>query len=229
MPKLAVFPKAYMDALCIEGSMSVEQWIKMASTLPIQGLEFYSGFLELSNEASCTVFRDMAKDHGLQIPMLCCSPDFTHPDPAFRQAQIEKEKEWIDLTAALGGSFCRVLSGQKRPEVTVEQGIDFTVEAIESCIPYAWDKGVTLILENHYKDNYWTYPEFAQMSDVFCKVVERIDSPSFGVNYDPSNTILAGEDPLELLDQNKTPGGDDACIRSISCQRHYRRSKSSRK
>ena len=35
--------------------------------------------------------------------------------------------------------------------------------------------------------------------DVFCDLVDRIDSPHFGVNYDPSNAILAGDDPLELL------------------------------
>jgi sugar phosphate isomerase/epimerase len=29
--------------------------------------------------------------------------------------------------------------------------------------------------------------------------VEQVKAPNFGVNYDPSNTILAGEDPLELL------------------------------
>ena len=34
-------------------------------------------------------------------------------------------------------------------------------------------------------------------------IVERIESPWFGVNYDPSNTILAGEDPLVLLDRVK--------------------------
>ena len=55
------------------------------------------------------------------------------------------------------------------------------------------------ILENHYKDGYWEHPEFAQRMDVFCDLVGRIDHPNFGVNYDPSNTILAGEDPLELL------------------------------
>jgi sugar phosphate isomerase/epimerase len=33
--------------------------------------------------------------------------------------------------------------------------------------------------------------------------VSRIDSPHFGVNYDPSNAYLAGEDPLELLDRVK--------------------------
>ena len=49
------------------------------------------------------------------------------------------------------------------------------------------------------KDNFWTYPEFAQKMDTFCDLVDRIDSPHFGVNYDPSNAYLAGEDPLELL------------------------------
>jgi len=33
--------------------------------------------------------------------------------------------------------------------------------------------------------------------------VNQIESPWFGVNYDPSNTILAGEDPIELLERVK--------------------------
>ena len=40
--------------------------------------------------------------------------------------------------------------------------------------------------------------------DVFCELVERVKSKQFGVNYDPSNTILAGEDPLELLAKVKS-------------------------
>src|SRR5690606_26522154 len=67
------------------------------------------------------------------------------------------------------------------------------------CLPHAQSHGITLVLENHYKDNYWQYPEFAQHADVFCELVERIDAPNFGVNYDPSNALLAGEDPLCLL------------------------------
>ena len=35
--------------------------------------------------------------------------------------------------------------------------------------------------------------------EVFCKLVSSIDHPNFGVNYDPSNAFLAGEDPMELL------------------------------
>ena len=107
------------------------------------------------------------------------------------------------MCAILGGSFCRVLSGQRRPEVSREDGIAYTAESIEECIPHAMERGITLVIENHYKDNYWTYPEFAQRMEIFCELVARVDSPHFGVNYDPSNTVLAGEDPLELLERVK--------------------------
>jgi sugar phosphate isomerase/epimerase len=204
MPKLAAFPKAYMDNLVVDGTMTIRDWVELASSnLDIDGLEFYSGFLELKDRKMWAESRRIVADKGLTIPMLCCSPDFTHPDAEFRKHQVELEKGWIDMTVELGGGFCRVLSGQRRPEVSREEGIRYAAECIEACIPHAAAGGVTLIIENHYKDNYWQYPEFAQHMDVFSDLVARIDSPNFGVNYDPSNTFLAGEDPLELLDRVK--------------------------
>ncbi|MDN3690367.1 sugar phosphate isomerase/epimerase family protein [Cyclobacterium jeungdonense] len=199
MPKLAAFPKAYMQALCKDGSMKLEEWIQLASTLDIDGLEWYAGFLEMEDSARWPEFKARVEDTGKVIPMMCCSPDFTHPDAAFREKEIAKQKHWIDMTRALGGSYCRVLSGQKRPELSLDEGVKLAAEAIMSCIPYAEERGITLILENHYKDDFWTYPEFAQKMDVFCQLVDSIQHSHFGVNYDPSNTFLAGEDPLELL------------------------------
>lgn len=199
MPKLAAFPKAYVDQLCIDGSLSIREWIELAATLDIDGLEFYAGFLGLNARNACRESRAIAADHGLAIPMLCCSPDFTHPDAAFRRAQVEFEWRWIDMTAELGGKYCRVLSGQRRPEISREEGLNYAAECITACLDHAVSRGVVLILENHYKDNYWEHPEFAQSTEMFCDLVSRIDSPQFGVNYDPSNAYLAGEDPLELL------------------------------
>jgi sugar phosphate isomerase/epimerase len=121
MPRLAAFPKAYMDALCVDGTMTVAQWIELAATLDVDGLEFYTGFLELRDRAAWEQSRALAEKHGLTIPMLCASPDFTHPDPAWRAEQIELQKGWIDMCAGLGGRFCRVLSGQRRIEVSREQ------------------------------------------------------------------------------------------------------------
>jgi hypothetical protein len=45
-PKLAAFPKAFMDELCVDKTMSVFDWIELASTLDLDGLEFYTGFCQ---------------------------------------------------------------------------------------------------------------------------------------------------------------------------------------
>lgn len=199
MPKLAAFPKAYMTALCKEGSMTVSEWIELAATLDVEGLEWYAGFLEMEDESNWARFRSEVEATGRCIPMMCCSPDFTHPDAEFRERQKEKQRRWIDMTSALGGQYCRVLSGQRRPELSVEEGVELAAACIDECADYAAERDITLILENHYKDDFWQYPEFAQQMDIFCALVEAVTHPNFGVNYDPSNTYLAGEDPLELL------------------------------
>lgn len=188
-----------MDPLCKTGALSLRGWIELAATLDIDGLEFYAGFLDLADASRWSEARQAAEALGLTIPMLCCSPDFTHPDAGFRRRQVELECGWIAMAAELGARFCRVLSGQRRPEVGREEGLSYAAGCIEACLPRAERCGVVLVIENHYKDNYWQYPEFAQRMDVFCELVARLDSPHFGVNFDPSNTLLAGEDPLELL------------------------------
>ena len=199
MPKLAAFPKAFMQALCRQGTMTVSDWIQLAAKLDIDGLEWYAGFLEMADEKNWPRIRAEVADAGMCIPMMCCSPDFTHPDAGFRANEINKQKRWIDMTHALGGSYCRVLSGQRRPEISVAEGVRLAADAIHACLPHARERGITLIIENHYKDDFWEYPEFAQKMDVFCQLLDHVQDPHFGVNYDPSNTYLAGEDPLELL------------------------------
>jgi sugar phosphate isomerase/epimerase len=201
-PKLAAFPKCYMDQLCIDRTMTIFEWIELASTLGVEGLEFYSGFLEDDGHFLDEVKSALAT-HNLAMPMLCFSPDFTQPDPGLLQKEIDREMRMIEITAFFGGKFCRVLSGQRRPGLTRADGVAQVVRVIQGLLPFAEQNGVVLTMENHYKDNYWQYPEFAQKMDVFVEIVEQIRSPWFGVNYDPSNTILAGEDPLALLDRVK--------------------------
>jgi sugar phosphate isomerase/epimerase len=140
---------------------------------------------------------------GFDMPMLCCSPDFTQPEPAARQRAVEHEATMIRITRRLGGagSVCRVLSGQRRPEVGLEQGLQWVIECIEQLLPVAREFDVVLGLENHYKDGFWKYPEFAQKKEVFLKILQAIpDRKHFGVQYDPSNAIVAGDDPIELLE-----------------------------
>lgn len=205
--KLAAFPKCFMDELCVHRTMTVFDWIALAEKelkpLGVTGLEMYTGFLTGYDPDYLATVRATLDEAGFVMPMFCASPDFTSPDPAHRQAEVEKERQMIAVSAALGGSTCRVLSGQRRPEVSREQGVRWVVECITELLPFAEEKGVVLTMENHFKDNYWDYPEFAQKMDIFTEIVTKIESPWYGVNFDPSNTLLANEDPLELLERVK--------------------------
>ncbi len=201
--KLAAFPKCYMDALCVDRTMTIFDWVEEAKRAlqpeGVTGLEMYQGFLQGFDPGYLAEVRAAIEGAGFAMPMFCASPDFTDPDPARRAAEVERERQMIRASSALGGGTCRVLSGQRRPEVGRAQGVEWVVEAITSLLPEAEDAGVILVMENHFKDNYWDYPEFAQKMEIFCEIVDRIDSPWFGVNFDPSNTLLANEDPLGLL------------------------------
>ena len=70
MPKLSAFPKAYMHALCKDGSMKLAEWFELAATLSIEGLEFYAGFLEMEDESRWPSFRTQVESLGMQIPMM---------------------------------------------------------------------------------------------------------------------------------------------------------------
>ncbi len=200
--KISAFPKCYIDRIAGDRSMSVFEWIEMARSLDADGLEMYDGFFESLEPGYIDRVGDAIRSAGFAMPMLCCSPDFTNPNPDARKRAVDREVELVAVSRRLGGprTVCRVLSGQRYPEVGREQGLEWVVECIEEVLPEARSHDIVLGLENHYKDGFWTYPEFAQKQDVFLELVAAIaDRDHFGVQYDPSNAIVAGDDPIELL------------------------------
>jgi sugar phosphate isomerase/epimerase len=188
-----------MDELCVTKEMTLFDWIELAATLDVDGVEMYPGFFQSFEPEYLAQLKAQLFKHGLEAPMMCASPDFTTPDAQFRRAEVERQKQIIDVTAQLGGKFCRVLSGQQRPGISRADGVRWTVESIKSLLEYAGSRKIVLNMENHYKDGFWQFPEFAQALEIFLEIVDQIESPWFGVNYDPSNAIIAGQDPLEVL------------------------------
>jgi sugar phosphate isomerase/epimerase len=202
MPKISAFPKCFLDKIAGERSMSLFDWVEMAKSLDADGLEMYDGFFTSLESGYLDSVAEAIHSAGFEMPMLCCSPDFTHPDPDVRKRCVDREIEMVRVARRLGGpgTVCRVLSGQRFPEVSREQGLEWAAECINTVLKVARECGVVLGLENHYKDGFWKYPEFAQKKDVFLELVNRIpDREYFGVQYDPSNAVVAGDDPIELL------------------------------
>ena len=204
MVQLAAFPKCYLDDIIVHKSMTLFDWIEKARQLGVNGLEMHPLFFEGKGDAFIDDVKEMCAEYHFATPMMCCSPDFTHPDQKKRYEELEKQKRAIDLIVKLGGQFCRTLSGQNRPGLERKTAVQWCVEMIREAVAYAEDKGIILNIENHYKDGYWEYPEFALRSEIFLEIIQQIDSPFFGINFDPSNAIVAGENPIELLQKIKS-------------------------
>jgi sugar phosphate isomerase/epimerase len=204
MVKLAAFPKCFLDDIIVYKSMTLFDWIEKAGKLGVDGLEMHNLFFEGKDDNYLEDVRKKCAELGLGMPMMCFSPDFTQPDLKKRMEELEKQKKAIDLTVKLGGKYCRTLSGQNRPGLEREEAVSWCVEMIREAVAYATEKGIIINIENHYKDGYWEYPEFALKSDIFLEIIDQIDSPFFGINFDPSNTIVAGEDPIKLLQKIKS-------------------------
>jgi sugar phosphate isomerase/epimerase len=200
--RLSAFPKCYLDDIAGTRTMSVFEWIDMAKQLDADGLEMYEGFFTSLDTGYLDSVGSAIQSAGFAMPMLCCSPDFTQPDADARKRAVEHEAKMIEVTRRLGGrgAVCRVLSGQRYPEVSRQQGLAWVTECIDSLIPIARENQIVLGIENHYKDGFWRYPEFAQKQDVFLELLDSVSEREyFGVQYDPSNAIVAGDDPIELL------------------------------
>lgn len=200
--KLSAFPKCYLDQIAGDRTMTVFEWIEMSRSLDCDGLEMFEGFFASLEPGYLDSIAEAVHRTGRVIPMLCCSPDFSHPDLDERKRAIDREIDMIRTMRRLGGprTVCRVLSGQRHPGVAKEQGLTWVVECIETVLPVARELDIVLGLENHYKDGFWKYPEFAQKKDVFLALVNAIpDRTHFGVQYDPSNAIVAGDDPIDIL------------------------------
>lgn len=202
-PRISVFPKCYFDEL-VDGRRSYVEWIRDAATLGAEGVEHYDGFFRSYAEKDVAPVMEAMAATGQISSMMCFSPDFTHPDKDERARQIERQKRAIDLTVRTGARHCRTLSGQKYPGLSMAEGIARAAEGITRSLEYAVKRDVVLCLENHYKDGTWRYPEFAQQEEPFLALLDAVpESPHFGVQYDPSNAVVGGFDPIAFLEKIK--------------------------
>lgn len=202
-PRISVFPKCWFDDF-VRFERDYVEWIHQAATLGADGVEHYDGFFRSDEAADLEPVLAAQRATGQPTSMLCFSPDFTHPDADERARQVERQKRAIDLSVSLGTRFCRTLSGQRYPDLSMKDGVARAAECIKRALEYAERRDVVLCIENHYKDGTWRFPEFAQQEEVFLALLDAVgESPYFGVQYDPSNATVGGFDPVAFLEKIK--------------------------
>lgn len=84
MVNISAFPKCWIDDI-INGTISLTQWIDIASGFSCDVLELYSHFLSSTDDKYLNNIREYAGKLNLQMPMMCYSPDFIKDDPILKR------------------------------------------------------------------------------------------------------------------------------------------------
>jgi sugar phosphate isomerase/epimerase len=186
--KLSLAAFSYRDYLIRpKKTMDLFGFVDLAADLALDAVELTSYYFP-DNVTAENLHR--LKQHafllGLDVSGTSVMNDFCLPPGGELDKQREHVRTWIGNAAELDAPFVRIMSGnwiQGTPDEELEKRV---VDQIESLLPYAAEKGVTLALENHGGGVTVT-------GDQLVRLVRSVTGPNFGVNLDTGN--FHGEDP----------------------------------
>ena len=199
-PYLAWNPIRFITTMIADGAPTLPEWFAMAQSHQLTHVELYFGILGGFDEAHVRQVRQWLDDASLQVSMFTIAPDFTHPDRDERERQVEDTRKKLELAAILQAPVVRITAGCVHPEVSTDEGINLAAEYLARMTDYSESLDVTLAFENHYKDRLWTNQDFAHPTETFLAIYDRLRDTPVKVNFDMSNQLMSGEDPLLVLD-----------------------------
>jgi sugar phosphate isomerase/epimerase len=172
-------------------SMDMLDFVNLAADLGLDAVEPTSYYFPTTfNSEYLHRLRQHAFLQGLDISGTAVMNDFCLPPGKERDKELTHVRAWIDHAADLNAPTVRVLSGNWIQGTSDEELEKRVIQAIESLLPHAIEKGVTLALENH-GGGVTTEPAN------LLRIVRAIKGPNFAVNLDTGN--FHGADPYAEL------------------------------
>lgn len=176
-----------------KGKIDTAGFIKLATQWKVDAVELLDCFFKSDEEVDMIV--NMLKEKNLPVSAYSIGNDFVVDDKKELEAQILSVKEGIDRAVRLGTTNLRVFSGNSKHDISYEKGMENIIEGFRNCVPYAEEKGIAMVLENH--------GLFAGTSAKVRNIIETINSPNLKANADTGNFLLVLENPVEAVDNLK--------------------------
>ena len=167
------------------GKMAIEDVIRKAVELGIDGVDMTAYWFKSTDAAYLASLRHLAFKNGVCFSGAATGAGTVQTDPGKRARALEEIRKWVDVTEILGAPHLRVFAGKLPAGVTVQQGIEWTVDTLKVACEYAGKKGITLGMEDH--------EGITQNSNTCLEIVQRVDSPFLGINLDITNFIPTAE------------------------------------
>jgi len=136
--------------------------------------------------------REVLDEHGLEISSLAYYPNNLHPDPRARKAANGHLRKVVDAAAKLDVPVVGTFAGRDQTKTVAENFREFR-KVWPRLVDYAESRGIKIAIENC--PMIFSYDEWpggtnlASTPAVWDEMFSIVDSPSFGLNLDPSHLV----------------------------------------
>lgn len=195
----------FITAIC-EG-MTFEEVVDFAAENNLECLEVacwpqggaqrrYAGVshIDVANltEEKAKEIRTLCEDKKVEISSLAYYPNTLDPDIEKRQSYIDHLYKLIDASAMLDVNMITTFVGRDSKK-NVDENLEIVKEVWPPIVKYAEEKGVKIAIENCpmlFTNDEWPGGQNIMTTPaIWRRVFEIIDSPNFGINYDPSHFV----------------------------------------
>jgi len=154
------------------------------------------------NDEKANYIKAYCEKRGVEISALAYYPNTMDADLEKRKKYIDHLYKLIDAASKLDVNMITTFVGRV-PSKTVEENLEIVKEVWPPIVKYAEGKGVRIAIENCpmlFSDNEWPGGQNLMTSPaIWRKVFKIIDSPNFGINYDPSHFVWQQIDYIKPL------------------------------
>ncbi|MCI9060338.1 MAG: sugar phosphate isomerase/epimerase [Lachnospiraceae bacterium] len=134
----------------------------------------------------------LCREQGVEISSLAYYPNTMDPDLEKRKGYISHLYKLIDASALLDVNMVTTFVGRD-PQKSVSENLELVKEVWPPIVKYAEEKGVKIAIENCpmlFTEDEWPGGQNLMTTpENWRKVFALIDSPNFGINYDPSHFV----------------------------------------
>lgn len=185
------------------------QCIDTAARMGFDGVELLLVQMEDTSDSFLQKLKRQAFINGIDLCGMSTHQGFVRPDKSYRDKNIKKTIDQIEMAYKLGIPTIRVNTGRwgtsksfeelmnnkgiepNLPGHTDAEGFKWVIDAFEKCIPTAKKCGVVMGLENHWG--------LGRTAEGVLKIVAAVDSPWLQVTMDTGNFFENRYPQLETL------------------------------
>jgi len=170
--------------------MTLEDFIKRAHELEVDGVSLESCFIPRFDDAYLGEIKDMLDKYNLDRVYAWGHPDGL--EGGKNKKAYEEMIEHIDHAKAIGAKVMRVVGSSLmfRFEPHAPQ-IERLSEMFSEAVKVAEKYGIKLADENHIDFN----------PDEMLQIIHNVNSPNFGINFDTGNFMRVLADPIEGMEK----------------------------